>query len=108
MTALALAGSGASLGASGPSAALPGAVAAAWALPPRVSPRIEARLIAPKPIPVRSRNSRRVKRMSLRVGVCSRRYLEVGSWCIRGGLGLERDTFLTLTKLQSSVLFDQF
>src|SRR5476651_1332509 len=45
MTALALAGSGAVLGASGPRAFV-GAVAALWA---RLLPRIEARLIAPKP-----------------------------------------------------------
>src|SRR5580704_16142085 len=84
MTALALAGSGAALGARGP-ATLAAAVSA-LAEPPKLRPRIEARLMAPKPMPVRSRNSRRVKMMSFAVGRCSRRYFselrQVGSMFI--------------------------
>src|SRR4051812_5992063 len=74
ITALALAGKCGSFGASGlASAAARGAPEASA---PR--PRIDARLIAPKPMPVRSRNWRRVKIESSREDECSRVYLEEG------------------------------
>ena len=41
-------------------------------------PKTAARLIAPKPMPDRSRNWRRVKRMSSSDGLCSRMYFSVG------------------------------
>ncbi len=75
MTALALAGKGGSFGASG-LASLAAAVSAEACIP---MPRIEAKLIAPKPMPVRSRNWRRVKIESSRGEECSREYLEVGA-----------------------------
>ena len=42
--------------------------------------RMEARLRAPMPMPVRSKNWRRVKMRLSREGECSRRYLSWSSW----------------------------